>query len=430
MKPERRIFPFLSLALAVLLLLSAGLHPVKAEAKETGSLWETVCGKDERCLAADAEGNHFLLYNNTQYPETVLSVLDRGSGMKRELWFSALEDAEFRAEWLLKNLRIPEKTKDAVRTKYENPETLVMRLGMGSGLRAEGSGGNYFLFSSSSLGYARADVRTGETVPVQGTRASITRDGTVLFYSNRDRILLILRPDQTVPEEFPVSLPFGVQVQALCLLSDGSAWLTESEMLSQQPEVNGRKILAFDVSFVQYGADGAELRRVKAGTLSSSALPDCLLVSEETGTVLSFSKPAYNFAVWCFGEGDDTAKALLPESLSPPVLRKAKREEVTDEAGFLLPAARMLHPMGQSADQKSALVLDDETGTLLTLDLASLKAEIRLSVDELMNALAEKPIERPGPMMLLNMYWNGTDLLCPMITEGCVLRLPAAADGE
>ena len=76
------------------------------------------------------------------------------------------------------------------------------------------------------------------------------------------------------------------------------------------------------------------------------------------------------------------------------------------------------------------LVLDVETGTLLTLDLASLKAEIRLSDDELMNAFAEKPIELPGPMMLLNMYWNGTDLLCPMITEGCVLRLPAAADGE
>ena len=83
MKPERRIFPFLSLTLAVLLLLSAGLHPVNAEAEETDSLWETVCGKDERCLAADAEENHFLLYNNTQYPETVLSVLDRASGAKR-----------------------------------------------------------------------------------------------------------------------------------------------------------------------------------------------------------------------------------------------------------------------------------------------------------------------------------------------------------
>ena len=31
MKPESRIFPFLSLTLAVLLLLSAGLHPVIAE---------------------------------------------------------------------------------------------------------------------------------------------------------------------------------------------------------------------------------------------------------------------------------------------------------------------------------------------------------------------------------------------------------------
>ena len=61
----KTVFRLYSLILSVLLLLSAGLPPVKAEAAETGSLWETICGEDERCLAADAEGNRFLLFNNT-----------------------------------------------------------------------------------------------------------------------------------------------------------------------------------------------------------------------------------------------------------------------------------------------------------------------------------------------------------------------------
>ena len=92
---------------------------------------------------------------------------------------------------------------------------------------------------------------------------------------------------------------------------------------------------------------------------------------------------------------------------------------------------------GDTVPYPAGATLDRETGTLSwsptstdTYVSGEGKAEIRLTVDELMNAFTEKPIELPGPMLLTRMYWNGADLLCPGFTGGCVLRLPAAGDGK
>ena len=394
-----------------------------AVSASAGSLWESVCRENERCIAADSDGTNFLLLEDN-FPEEALSILDIRTGRRTAVYFGSLTNAELMADSCMRSVlgsKITDAQKEAMLKKYGSAENLVAKLGW-KGVKARAAGGGYFLAESGMLGLVRIDIRTGEALHLEScSQASLNRNGDLAIYFARERRFFIVPAGTAIPNEVQGDVPSNAQINAICLLSDGSVWTAESVMRSEKMTVNGKEILAFDVSFACYSEDGRELRRVQSGCIRTGYLPAKLMYSEETDTMIASC--ANLGPVWVFGREDDTAKVLAPQSLIPPVLKKADREETVDEAGVLLKDARMLLPIGLSAAGGKLLVMDADSGYVFLADLNTLQAETILTYEQVSKLIEEKPNEFRGFVFLADMFWNGTDLLCNP-AGGSMIRLP------
>ena len=380
---------------------------------KTSAHWETVCAENERCIAADTDGTHFLILTDN-FPEATLSVLNIRTGKRIEVFFSGLTNGEIIADSCMRSVlgrQITDTQKEAMLKKYGSPENLLAKLGW-KGVKAKAAGGDYFLVESGLTGFVRIDIRTGEALHLEFcSLASMNKKGDLALFFSRERRFYIVPADTAVPEEFRPAVPPSAQVNALCLLSDGSVWLAESILRPEKITVNGKETLVSDTAFACYGQDGKEQGRVDAGCIRIGFLPQNLLYSEETDT--GIASCINNGPVWIFNKADDTAGALAPQSLIPPILKKAERNEVADEVGVLLKDARHLYPIGLSASGEELLLMDADSSCVISVYLNNaLGAEVVLPLEQIVKLIEEKPEQLRGFMFLADMYYNGTDLLC------------------
>jgi hypothetical protein len=419
----------LALLLIVLMMLCAAC-PAYADAPA----WLSVAGTSQYVLAANADGARFLL--GEELPMTIppnrnlrLSVLDKTTGASRALYFAEDPNLELLAHSMLYlNAKVQdEATRTALIEKNGGAAAVVMRAGWCGWPRLAGTGGNYMLLYSAAMScYARVDTRTGETLYLDASAACVGPGGSVLFRSRDMSGMWLLKPDTAKAEAFPLATAKGGVIVpfSMCLLSDGSVWLIEYVTRAEQPQVEGKNVLVRDVFFVHYGADGRELRRVEAGGLAR--VPDTLFFSEQTGAGVAYS-PQYAMCspMWTFAGGDDTAKALLVKSLTPPALYRAERDAAVDELGYPLSEVRALVPLGIAADGARLLLYDTESAHLLALDLQTLEADILMTNVQLEALYDEKEAEHRFLMHLTMLSWNGGDLLCGRSNPGgCALQIP------
>ena len=394
-----------------------------AVSASAGSLWESVCRENERCIAADSDGTNFLLLEDN-FPEEALSILDIRTGRRTAVYFGSLTNAELMADSCMRSVlgsKITDAQKEAMLKKYGSAENLVAKLGW-KGVKARAAGGGYFLAESGMLGLVRIDIRTGEALHLEScSQASLNRNGDLAIYFARERRFFIVPAGTAIPNEVQGDVPSNAQINAICLLSDGSVWTAESMMRSEKMTVNGKETLVFDVSFACYSADGREQRRVQVGCIRTGYQPAKLMYSEETDTMIASC--ANLGPVWIFGPEDNTAKVLAPQSLTPPTLKKADREETVDEVGVLLKNAWKLLPIGLSAVGDKLLAMDADSGYVFLADLNTLEAEIVLTYDQVSKLMEEKPNEFRGFVFIADMFWNGTNLLCNP-AGGSMIRLP------
>ena len=394
-----------------------------AVSTSAGSLWESVCRENERCIAADSSGTYFLILEDI-YPEEVLSILNTETGKRTPVYFGSLTNAEVIADSCIRSVlgnKITDTQKEAMLKKYGSAENLVAKLGW-KGVKDRAAGGGYFLAESGMLGLVRIDIQTGEALHLEFcSQASLNRNGDLAIYFARERRFFVVPAGTAVPNEVRGNVPSNAQINAICLLSDGSVWTAESVLRSEKMTFNGKEILVSDVSFAYYSADGSAQHRVEAGCIRTGYLPVKLLYSEETGTMIASCTSSG--PVWIFGREDDTAKVLVPQSLMPPVLKKAEREEAADEVGVLLKEARMLLPIGLSATGDNLLIMDADSGYVFLMDLNTLEAKAVLTYDQVSKLIEEKPNELRGFIFLADMFYNGTDLLCNP-AGGSMIRLP------
>ena len=80
------------LFLAMFLLLSLGII-VSANASEPEMLHVCDENNNERCLAANADGTRFLIWQN-HHPEHNMWVQDADGGNRQDLYFSGLEEEQ------------------------------------------------------------------------------------------------------------------------------------------------------------------------------------------------------------------------------------------------------------------------------------------------------------------------------------------------
>lgn len=133
------------------------------------SAWLSVGGKNEKVLAASADGACFLL--GKELPMTIppyrnlrLSVLDKTTGASRALYFAEDPYLEFLAYTML-YLRAKmqdEAARTALIEENGGAAAAVMRAGWQNWPRLVGTGGNYMLLYSAEMPcYARVDMHTG-----------------------------------------------------------------------------------------------------------------------------------------------------------------------------------------------------------------------------------------------------------------------------
>ena len=352
--------------------------------EKVSSRWETVCAENERCIAADTDGTIFLILTDN-FPEATLSVLNIRTGKRIEVFFSGLTNGEVIADSCMRSVlgrQITDAQKEAMLKKYGSPEILVAKLGW-KGVKAKAAGGDYFLVESGLTGFVRIDIRTGEALHLEFcSLASMNKKGDLALFFSRERRFYIVPADTAVPEDFRPSVPSSAQVNALCLLSDGSVWLAESILRAEKITVNGKETLVSDTSFACYGRDGKEQGRVDAGCIRIGFLPQNILYSEETDT--GIASCINNGPVWIFNKADDTAGALAPQSLIPPILKKAERNEVADETGVLLKDAQHLYPIGLSASGEELLLMDADSSCVISVYLNNaLGAEVVLPLEQI-----------------------------------------------
>lgn len=397
-------------------------------------MWLSVGEKSEKVLAVSADGTRFLL--GEAQPMIIppnhslrLRVLDKTAGTSCALYFAKDPNLELMAHSMLYlQAKVQDETKRiAFIEKNGGAAAVVMRTGWRTWPKFVGTGGDYMLLYSAAMPcYARVDTRTGETLYLDASAGCMGPDGSVLYRSSDTGEMWLIKPDTVKAEAFPLVTLKGSMIapSSMCLLSDGSVWLIEYVARAEQPLVNGKKVFVRDVFFVHYGADGRELRRVGAGGLMR--VPDTLFFSEQTGVGLAYS-PQYAMysPMWTFDEGDDTAKALLIESLTPPALYRAERDAVVDELGNLLAETPKILPLGVAADGARLLIYHMDSAYLLALDLQTLKADI-LMTDEQLTALYEKKDVHTRYLIHIGeLNWNGSDLLCGHSNpDGYVLKIP------
>lgn len=424
-------------SVCLLFFNEAPFAPVKETAAPVASFadapaWLRVAGENENVLAASTDGTRFLVGEATRGTitggiEPQLRVLNTLTKESYALYFADDPYLELLAHILLGKAVPDEAKRAAIIEKNGGAAALVMRAGWQGWPAVTGAGGDFLLLMSVSMPcYARVDMRTGETLFLGASTACMAADGSVLFRDRDTGGLWLLRPDAPAPETFPLPAGPAFMYPSMHLLSDGSVWLIELVDREEQPKIEGKKLLMRDVSFVHYDTDGRELRRVEAGGFDLPAgAPDTLFYSEQTGVGVAYNPRSAHSPMWTFGEDDTEAKAFLPESLTPPTLRRAERGEVVDEFGYPLSDVRMIVPLGVAADGSRLMLYDMDSAYLLALDLKTLEADA-LMTDEQLTALydeinAQSRFASHIPML----SWNGGDLLCGRANPGgYVLTIP------
>lgn len=414
--------------LVLLLFVAMTLHFTSIALADTQA-WLRVAGENEVVLAASSDGTRFLLAEALasalppQGRELKLRVLDKATGEVHALFFVDDPYLMLLADNLLYRSEPDDKKRAAFIEKNGGAAALVMRVGWQGWPELAGAGGDYLLLTSNSMpGYARVDTRTGETMLLNASVASMAADGSVLSLDRERGAMWLNKPDSTEAEVSAIvpRIEGAAAPVSMCLLSDGSAWLIERVTHKEQPQVEGKRVLVRDVFFVHYDADGRELRRVAAGGFDLSAgAPETLLYNEQTGMGVAYNvQYMMKSYLWTFGEGDDTAKALLPASLEPPALRRAERNTAVDELGYALSDVRPMFPLGLSADGAQLLIYDMDTSYLLALDLKTLEADVVLTDAELTALYDEQDVRSRFAMHMTMLAWNGENLLCGRTNPG------------
>jgi hypothetical protein len=391
-----------------------------ASASEFSDGWYTVTKEEACCLAANAEETRFLLYKQVQSREIELYIHDALTGESHMLYFSDAMDVETRAAVYLKSIKATDEACAAFKEKYGGTGGLLMHLGWGAAPRVLEVVGDVFLLFSPVQGYARVDARTGETLLLDASQATLTRDGRVLL-TDSDNRFFVLPPDSAVAS--PLKIQAGCKVNAARLLEDRSVWCLQTA--NSEPRVrNGKPMVIAESSFVHYDVEGNVLESVAAGTFAIGYLPDQFYFCGQTGIGFAFSK-RNPYTLWIFRKGDAAMQILQPEEQSPLTFHAAQRIDVVDEFGKpLKDDSFALWPIGLSADGRKLLVADGHSGNLIKLQLDTLKAEITLP-DAQLRSIFESKSSRYGLVYLLDMCWNGAGLLCGRANPmGCALRIP------
>ena len=412
-----------------------------------------VCNEEnnEYCLAAAEDGTRFLIarWYDEKYDLWVQN--EDGSG-RTDLAFVGLSEEDAEAIYGLSGRAFINPFQSSGMSREDTLQKHIESMKSQYGSIAEGLihwiwynlkpdyvtvAGEFALVSDPQVGVtARVNMRTGETVMLFRLFCIMSGNGTILAFGNgtiqalgtdtgSGRPSYLLRPDRTVPEEADyvlsrdaISLP-----GCLSLQEDGTLWVLETR--SENSEVDGEELFLLNVSVAHYAPDGTELRRISGGVFEYSACPQVLLYSEQTGTGIVYNPSgAYN-PPYIFGPEDDTMKPLMPESLIPPVLRRGEREEVVDEYGRMLRESdvRRLLVLGMSRGGTKLLVQDLQSGYLLSLDLATLKADILLNDAQIVSFVRDH-MERPGSLMY-NMGWNNGEIIsCGPAVRGYAFRIP------
>lgn len=413
-----------------------------------------VCNEEnnEYCLAASEDGTRFLIarLNGDDYS---LWVGNEDGSDRVDLAFAGIseEDAEgiyglsgrafandIKRKSGMSREEMLQEDIESIRSQYGSiAEGLIHRIWYRLKPDYVTVAGEFALLSDPYVGVsARVNMRTGETVMLFQLFCVMSGDGTILAFGNgtiqalgtdtgSGRPSYLLRPDRTVPEEADyvlsrdaISLP-----GCLSLQEDGTLWVLETRY--ENSEVDGEELFLLNVSVAHYAPDGTELRRISGGVFEYSACPQVLLYSEQTGMGIVYNPSgAYN-PPYIFGPEDDTMKPLMPESLIPPVLRRGEREEVVDEYGRMLRESevRRLLVLGMSRGGTKLLVQDLQSGYLLSLDLATLKADILLNDAQIVSFVRDHT-ERPGSL-LYNMGWNNGEIIsCGPAVRGYAFRIP------
>ena len=424
--------------LLVSVLLLSLIPAVHAESSVEAELIR-VCDGDnyERCVAVNADGTRFLIFQSI-HPESNLWVQNADGSGRKDLFLSGIseEDAEFIAGLALMNstklkTEQVEKMLENKKKQYGNAAGALIHC-IWQSPRAEFSSvaGDWVLLCDYSFGYARINMQTGETVLLYKAEAAMGPDGTVFCRSASEGKAWYLAPNETEPaENSALDLPGGILLNDACLLEDGTLWTLESDY-GNIVEKDDRKYLVSSAAMVHRDADGRELSRIEGGSFDSQhSKPDRFLYSESTGIGILYGSTYANMSMWIFGPEDDTLKGLVPESLILPgftAFHAVDRETAVDEFGSPLNQQWSMLPIGLSEDGKTVLMLDREGNRLLSVDIQALTANILMNGEEIAAVLNSKTNEpNPlGPANIQYMGFNGRDLLCG---QGCpggyVLRI-------
>ncbi len=429
----------LGLLLTAVLLLSLGTA-ASGEAAEPEMLHVCDENNNERCLAANADGTRFLIWQN-HHPEHNMWVQDADGGNRRDLYFSGLdeEQAEFITGLVLSSTLKPrpeqkEQLLEKWKQQYGSAVSALMHcIWQQPRANLVQVAGDMLLLTDNTFGSARINMETGETVLIYRANAAMGSDGAVFCYYASERKAWYLPADQAVPEEIPFTWPDNIIMNAFPV-SGGNVWILEYGYMDTVEQDN-RKIFPAAVSLVLRDRTGKELRRVEGGAFDHAVQPTRLLYSEATGIGILFCdgfSPIQQ--LWYFGPEDENLKALLPAGFMIPGLPAAQllsREESVDEYGFPLTPGRIQIPIGLTADGRKLLFLDAESNSLMALNLETLEGELLLNSTQIVSLLGVDPAapRQPGPMDFMNMGWNGNELFsCAGAVPGYVLRLPVSGE--